>query len=533
MALVIMAALFLPGRLLSTEVDYSDLQPAHRVFKNGEKLFYKKRYDRAKVLFEKCVTLFPHHSRGMYYLSQIAYFKRDYARAVRYILLAKKNFGTYFRAMELAFSDHKAALQSKHMALKSAIADYSHTLTTTEKNCKTKYVVANLKRSENSLAETNWHLEKTFPDNAVIPSQYYFLHGNILFKQKKYKGAAFQYKMAVRINPKNSHAYNNLANLAYIQRDFRVARFYLLQAEKKGATINRHFKNRLNDLVTRLETKEQNTILPDGIKRFVCQSGDIFNPIFENCYLVFDPVTKDAVIIDPGSRSVDINEYIVRNALQVRMVINTHGHGDHVAANHYFAGRYQVDVWAHQADETLFNGPMSINRPDRFFKHGQILHAGSLQIEVLHTPGHTAGSVCFLVNHLVITGDSLFKGGIGSTGGATEREKNKRINQLITQIRNKLLILPQSCLVLAGHGEPTSIGNEQDSNPFLNKERSLDLLRESFKGNTNIEMIQPMDAPKPYDAKIVFKSVESLEWFRKQYGDKIVGLHVLLTTAGE
>ncbi len=435
--------------------------------------------------------------------------------------------------MQSAFSEHRKKLQDKRRNLKQAIGEYNHHLTTTEMNCQTKNVIANLSKSESLLAETNWHMDKSFPENAVIPSEYYFLHGNIFFKLKNYQKANHQYKMAIRINPKNSNAYNNLANVAFITRDYRVAQFYLSEAEKKGAKINVKFKNHLRDLVIRVEIKEQNTILPRGIKRFVCQAGDIFNPIFENSYVVFDAVSRDAVLIDPGSVEANIEKFIRTHSLRIRGILNTHGHFDHVAANHYFADKYKVDVWGHNADLPLYGGKMSLNRPSKFFNPGEVLKMGSLNLTIIHTPGHTAGSVCFLVRNSVISGDTLFKRQIGATGGKTSKEQIEHMNRLIQQIRGKLLTLDQNVSVFSGHGLPTSIGAELKFNPFLNKNRSIDILKESFKGNTNIKLISSADTLKNYDAKIVFNTQEHLKSFKELYGEKIVGLTLLLTTDSE
>lgn len=193
----------------------------------------------------------------------------------------------------------------------------------------------------------------------------------------------------------------------------------------------------------------------------------------ENCYLLAEAGSTDAVIVDPGEEPELFLATAEREGLQIREIWLTHAHLDHVVGVADIKAATGAPIFLHPADEPLYrNLPqqglwfgLRLSAPppiDRQLSHGGSLTLGSTVFQVRHTPGHSAGSVCFITDGIVIGGDVLFQGSIGRTdlpGGNFER--------LIQSIRDELLPLPDATVVYSGHGPATTVGAERRSNPFL------------------------------------------------------------------
>jgi len=202
-----------------------------------------------------------------------------------------------------------------------------------------------------------------------------------------------------------------------------------------------------------------------------------------NCLIIGDPKTLEAVVVDPGDEVERILSMIGRYKLKVKAIISTHAHIDHVgglAKLHQYTG---APVMMHRDDLPLYNAmdvqaaflgmmPPEITEVDHLLKDGDILPWGDFQMNVMHTPGHTPGSLSLflpqecgkvkLAQPHLFAGDTLFAGSIGRTdlwGGSME--------QIMDSLQNKLMKLPEETLVHPGHGATTAIGEEKQSNPFL------------------------------------------------------------------
>jgi hydroxyacylglutathione hydrolase len=186
-----------------------------------------------------------------------------------------------------------------------------------------------------------------------------------------------------------------------------------------------------------------------------------------NCYVASSQETKEAIIIDPGldlsSEALPILEYIAAKKLNVKFIVNTHGHDDHIQGNAFFQKKFNVPICIHILDEHFIENLEKDNfPPNLLFKNGDLIKVGNEALKVLHTPGHTTGSICLVGEKLVFTGDTLFAGGIGRTdfpGGS--------MSEMRTSLK-KLMELPLNLLVYPGHGESSIIVEEKKSNPFLN-----------------------------------------------------------------
>jgi len=205
-----------------------------------------------------------------------------------------------------------------------------------------------------------------------------------------------------------------------------------------------------------------------------CVSVGMFE---ENCYLYACPKTREAVIIDPGDEAERILEMIQQHKVIPKYILNTHGHIDHICAIDEVNAVYPVLLAIHPADLPMYTDernaqlygrstPLVKKKPDLLLNEGDQITFGTLTLEVLHTPGHSPGSICLVSQpHCIFSGDTLFYRSIGRTdlpGG--------NYTQIEQSIRNKLYTLEDNLVVFPGHGQPTTIAEEKYKNPFVTVE---------------------------------------------------------------
>ncbi|MGE5405392.1 MAG: MBL fold metallo-hydrolase [Candidatus Saccharibacteria bacterium] len=194
-----------------------------------------------------------------------------------------------------------------------------------------------------------------------------------------------------------------------------------------------------------------------------------------NCFIFGCEETREAAVIDPGGSAEHILQVINEENLNVKYIINTHGHIDHIAANGQIKEATGAEILIHEADSMMLtsdiaNGSMiflglSITSPapDRFIKDGDVIKVGNtIEFEVIHTPGHSLGGVTLKLENYLICGDTLFFLGIGRTdlpGGSLET--------LIKSIKERILCFDDETLCLPGHGQVTNVGYERTNNPYL------------------------------------------------------------------
>jgi hydroxyacylglutathione hydrolase len=184
-----------------------------------------------------------------------------------------------------------------------------------------------------------------------------------------------------------------------------------------------------------------------------------------NAYLVGDEENGKAVVIDSGGPSGPLLDAVERHGLDVELLLLTHHHGDHVAENAVWKERHGVEILAHPIEAAL------LDDVDRTIEPGETVEVGGLRIGSLHTPGHTAGMLNFVVNGTdVFTGDTLFKGSVGGVRapGSTSFEDLKH------SIMDVLMGLPPETRLHPGHTDPTTVGDEWESNAFVRVWRGLD-----------------------------------------------------------
>jgi hydroxyacylglutathione hydrolase len=198
-------------------------------------------------------------------------------------------------------------------------------------------------------------------------------------------------------------------------------------------------------------------------------------PLQCNCSVIGDETTREAMVIDPGDDIASVLLLIEKHDLTVKQIVITHAHIDHVGGAMKLRAATGAPILLNQNDYALLKmldvqaawigmkdpGKVEI---DSSIDQADTVKAGSLVADVLHTPGHTEGSVClyFPTESKLIAGDTLFAGSVGRTdlpGGSSEK--------IIKSLHEKVMTLPEDTLVVPGHGPLTTIGEERESNPFL------------------------------------------------------------------
>jgi glyoxylase-like metal-dependent hydrolase (beta-lactamase superfamily II) len=367
---------------------------------------------------------------------------------------------------------------------------------------------------------------------SAIPANYYYHHGNIFFRLKDYENARQQYLAAIQINPRHGEAYNNLANLYYMSGRYDDALDCLNQSISSGAKVNEKLSAAIFAALGTPGADIMGREFAGGVKRFTLNVGEKKKPFYMNAYVVFDSKTGDAVLIDPGTKDKRIETFIESRNLNILAILNTHGHEDHIGANSHYANKYGADIYAHNADKDLYVKTDRNHIPGRFFSGETTLSFHNLEVKVIYTPGHSEGSCSFFINGALFSGDCLFKGGIGRVWGETTLEQAQRTNQEIENIRSKLCVFPPETQVFPGHGLSTTIGDESETNPYLNKALAFEILKRTLEDHERVKSLERFTSDtSPYDVKISLTDQVDIESFQKTYGTNVLGLKLYLTVS--
>jgi len=196
-------------------------------------------------------------------------------------------------------------------------------------------------------------------------------------------------------------------------------------------------------------------------------------PLAVNCYVVGDEASRTGMIIDPGAESGTIMKRVKALGLDIKFIVLTHAHFDHIGALKELKEVTKAEIAIHTDDAQFLPFGNTLGAafgfsfppppaPDRLLKDGDSFDLGRQRLQVLHTPGHTPGGICLLGDGVVFTGDTLFYASIGRTDLPGGNSK-----QLMDSINTKLMTLTDNTIVYPGHGPKSTIGQERRHNPFL------------------------------------------------------------------
>ncbi|WP_272690419.1 MBL fold metallo-hydrolase [Providencia sp. PROV152] len=199
-------------------------------------------------------------------------------------------------------------------------------------------------------------------------------------------------------------------------------------------------------------------------------------PFMQNCQVIWDENSMEAVIVDPGGEAEKLIAAIEERGLKLSKILLTHGHADHIGATAAIVKHFSVPIYGPQKEDAFWiealaqqNAMFNIEgcpdfTPDYWLEEGQTVSCGPITFDVLHCPGHTPGHIIF-VNHadkLISMGDVLFKGGVGRSDFPRGDHQ-----ALIASIKNKVLPLGDEYQFIPGHGPMSNLGHERQTNPFL------------------------------------------------------------------
>jgi glyoxylase-like metal-dependent hydrolase (beta-lactamase superfamily II) len=198
----------------------------------------------------------------------------------------------------------------------------------------------------------------------------------------------------------------------------------------------------------------------------------VVGPLEVNCYIIHND--KDAICIDPGDDPDMIMDYLTANSLSLGKILLTHAHFDHIGGVKSLYDKYKPDIYLHKGDYNLYTNAsglmpgftdhikIEVPKDVNFIEDNDIVSFSDKDFKVIHTPGHSRGSVCYYYDDVLFTGDTIFRGSIGRTdlpGGD--------YNTIISSIKNKLCILSDNTVIYPGHMGISTIKEEKLSNPFL------------------------------------------------------------------
>ncbi|SFR69297.1 MBL fold metallo-hydrolase [Anaeromicropila populeti] len=201
----------------------------------------------------------------------------------------------------------------------------------------------------------------------------------------------------------------------------------------------------------------------------------ILGMVQTNCFIVSHGETKKAIVIDPADQFCVIDKYLKDNSLKLEAILLTHGHFDHILAASELKTAYHAPIYCHAeekeiVEDSIMNCSGMIAKTysvsvEHVFRDNEMLHLIDCDIKVLHTPGHTKGSVCFFFEQqgVLFSGDTLFLESVGRTDLPTGNS-----SAIVSSINKKLFGLEEKTIVLPGHGDSTTIGYEKKNNPYVN-----------------------------------------------------------------
>lgn len=462
-------ALFLSPALSSRPLRNDDLdgtlrrlEASSEPYVKGLAAFRAGQYEKAEAAFRGCLGKFDGHAYAYYYLANIQYIRKDFAASLASLDLALSRLEA-MTALSTRFEERKTRGREALRMTLEAMADG-------DLSCRDSRTI---EWEQDALDDEEFASERAESRRSEMfgrmKAHYIYFRGNVLFQLQRIPEAFRCYEEAVRLDPRHADAANNLIAVLCAAREYAAALAVLEKAEAAG--LEEALDPGLKERLFSAAGKPTEGILSEGltsgqgpgslsIRRF----GLAFRPasgagraLYVNAFIVYSPATREAVLIDPGAKDARIGDFVKEKGLKVRAVLVTHAHPDHYEASRFYASALGAPVYAPRAEARFFTDP-----PDRLLADGDSIIFDGLALRSVEIPGHTAGSLCFVVNGAVFSGDALFWNATRAPGdGAAKRGDQALRKRMVRAIRDKLLGLPDSTLICPGHGKTTTVGAEK------------------------------------------------------------------------
>jgi glyoxylase-like metal-dependent hydrolase (beta-lactamase superfamily II)/Tfp pilus assembly protein PilF len=450
----------------SLEEAMKQLKSSNALYLKGVDKFGKGDRKDASEEFKKCIKEMPQHAYAHYYLANLFYIEQDFSGSLAHMEKALANLD--FMQELSAYADEQKS--SKFNALRDSLEEMWNSTNSCRDSRAIEFAYDQVDKEESDMEIAARQRQKTM---VRMKAHYLYFYGNVLLNLRRYNDALQRYQEAIRLNPRHADAYNNIIAILYLAKEYSKALLFWQEAETQGLDeqLNLKLKESLYAALGRPTEGilQEDLTLEDSeglsVMRFCLdfrKDGEMSPPLYANCYIVFNQESRDAVVIDPGVQDPRIEEFIRRFDLDIKAILNTHDHADHTSANVYFARLFNAPVCAPKEDAEYYDSP-----PDRLLKDGDILDFEGLSIGVIHTPGHTEGSLCFLIGDYIFSGDTLFKNDIGKIWAEDEKKADDVREKLLLAIKEKILVLPGKTIVCPGHGKTSTIAAELANNPYF------------------------------------------------------------------
>jgi glyoxylase-like metal-dependent hydrolase (beta-lactamase superfamily II)/Tfp pilus assembly protein PilF len=442
------------------------LKSSNPLYAEGVNKYMKGDRAGASDALRKCIRKMPRHAYAHYYLANIDYIGKDFTSALAHI---EKALAHLSDMQELsAYADEQKA--SKFDSLRGDLEEMWNATNSCRDSRAIELAFDQVDKEESDMELAARRRQKTM---VQMKAHYLYFCGNILLQLQRYNDSLLRYQEAIRLNPQHADAYNNIIAILYMAKEYDKALLFWEDAETQGLDeqLNLKLKKSLYEAMRRptegilsedLTKKGEKTL---GVMRFCLdfrRDGEMSPPLYENCYIVFDQKSLETVIIDPGVEDPRLEDFIRQKNLRVKAILNTHDHADHTNANGVYANLYNAPVCAPKDDAKYYDTP-----PDRLLQDGETLDFGAVTIRVIQTPGHTDGSLCFLIDDYIFSGDTLFKNDIGKIWAEDENQTDEVRKKLLRDVMEKILALPGKTVVCPGHGRTTTIAAEKANNPYF------------------------------------------------------------------
>lgn len=221
---------------------YEKYKMSIKYFEQGKKLYTKEKYKNAEKKFKKCLDVFPQHAQANFYIAHLKYKSADLENALHHIEEAKKNSEFMNKMYIIGYENYTSQLRDKRDDYRDRIQQYKDRQQRATQSQERQSIAASISQLETELGTINSRLSEPLPEAKQVPAEYFYLHGNIFFKLKKYQEARDQYVETIKHDPKHEKAYNNLINIYFMAKQYQKAMELVEQATSTRVNINPKLK---------------------------------------------------------------------------------------------------------------------------------------------------------------------------------------------------------------------------------------------------------------------------------------------------